>query len=327
MVRHTHVFLSFRGEIRQNFTLFLYEALKDKGYIAFMDTSNIGVGDEVDSTIKEGIRDSKSAIIIFSQNYAYSTWCLDELVLILEQKKKDSSFFIIPIFYDVKTQDIKHQLGNYGKALEKHRKRHGDRRVDKWRKALVEVGNIFGKHVEAVERVFPLYVISTEHKNFIRTVVELFGEKIADKSPDVPMFLSLKRKIPPIREPPPKDKVILYTTFACNHRQRTKRVKELLATGNFVFEERNCSKEPKYILDLLDYDKVRFPMLIVYGKDFCGEEQVEGLDDFESKRQVMLLLKSIYWDEIVENSLDECFDETAKFLRRRVDKVMDFFSS
>lgn len=141
-----HVFLSFRGETRNKFTCFLYEALKAEGFVAFMDKSDIRVGDEVDLTIKEGIRNSMSAIIIFSQNYAYSTWCLDELVLILE-RKKNSRYFIIPIFYEVEIRDIKHQCGNYGLALEKHKERHSDK-VGKWREALVEVGNILGDHVE-----------------------------------------------------------------------------------------------------------------------------------------------------------------------------------
>ncbi|XP_063942945.1 toll/interleukin-1 receptor-like protein [Daucus carota subsp. sativus] len=141
-----HVFLSFRGETRNKFTCFLYEALRAQGFVVFMDKTDICVGDEVDLRIKEGIRNSMSAIIIFSQNYAYSTWCLDELVLILEHRK-NSKYFIIPILYEVEIRDIKYQLGNYGLALEKHRERHSDK-VEKWREALVEVGKILGDHVE-----------------------------------------------------------------------------------------------------------------------------------------------------------------------------------
>ena len=141
-----HVFLSFRGETRNKFTCFLYEALRAQGFVVFMDKTDICVGDEVDLRIKEGIRNSMSAIIIFSQNYAYSTWCLDELVLILE-RSKNSKYFIIPILYEVEIRDIKYQLGNYGLALKKHRARHSDT-VEKWREALVEVGKILGDHVE-----------------------------------------------------------------------------------------------------------------------------------------------------------------------------------
>lgn len=140
-----HVFLSFKGETRENFTCFLYEALKDEGFVAFMDKTDIQVGDEVHFTIKEGIRNSMSAIIIFSSNYASSTWCLDELVLILK-RMKSSRYFVIPILYEVETGDIKHQLGNYGSALEKHRVRHGDK-VEKWRQALEEIGNVLGEPV------------------------------------------------------------------------------------------------------------------------------------------------------------------------------------
>ncbi|KAK1357447.1 hypothetical protein POM88_050703 [Heracleum sosnowskyi] len=136
-----HVFLSFRGESRNKFTCFLYEALKTQGFVAFMDKTDICVGDEVDLTIKEGIRNSMSAIIIFSQNYAYST-C-----------------------------HIKYQLGNYGLALEKHRARHNDK-VEKWREALVQVGNILGDHVEGLQ------------STFIQNTVKLFREKLAVKFPE-----------------------------------------------------------------------------------------------------------------------------------------------
>ena len=141
-----HVFLSFKGETRNKFTCFLYDALRAEGFETFMDKEDIHAGDEVDSRIQDGIRGSMSAIIVFSQNYAFSTWCLDELLLILE-RKKTSRYFIIPIFYKVKPADIKHQLENYGAALEKHKARHKDK-VEKWRQALAEVGNILGEHVE-----------------------------------------------------------------------------------------------------------------------------------------------------------------------------------
>lgn len=142
-----HVFLSFRGETRKEFTCFLYEALKAEGFVAFMDKCDIPVGDEVASTIKEGIRNSTSAIIIFSQDYANSKWCLDELVLIL-QRRQTSKYFIIPIFYDVRIEDIKNPHGNYARALEKHMEKHSANKVVEWRKALEEVGRLRGIHLE-----------------------------------------------------------------------------------------------------------------------------------------------------------------------------------
>lgn len=142
-----HVFLSFKGETRNKFTCFLFEALKAQGFEIFMDKETIRVGDEVDSRIQDGIRGSMSAIVVFSENYAYSTWCLDELLLILE-RKRTSRYFIIPIFYEVEPADIRHQRGSFGDALEKHKKRHSVEKVEKWRHALFEVANILGEHVQ-----------------------------------------------------------------------------------------------------------------------------------------------------------------------------------
>ncbi|KAK1383049.1 hypothetical protein POM88_020784 [Heracleum sosnowskyi] len=254
-----HVFLSFRGETRNKFTCFLYEALKAEGFVAFMDKSDIRVGDEVDLTIKEGIRNSMSAIIIFSQNFAYSTWCLDELVLILERKKNSS-------------------LG-----LEKHRERHNDK-VEKWRAALVEVGNILGDHVEGLQ------------STFIQNTVKLFREKLAAKFPEC-RLPTPKISASMSRPEPSNDKVILYTVSVNNGLGANGLVKKVLMSGNVVFEERNCSKEPKYLRELEELvgnDKVRFPMVTVNGKDLCGEEEVEGLDDFDKKYNLMRALEMLY---------------------------------
>ncbi|XP_074355590.1 uncharacterized protein LOC141695231 isoform X2 [Apium graveolens] len=286
-----HTFLSFKGETRDNFTCFLYEALRNEGFLPFMDKTDIHVGDEVNVAIKEGIRNSMSAIIIFSPNYASSTWCLEELVLIL-QRMKTSKYFIIPIFYEVRTRDIKHQLGNYSSALEKHRLRgHGDK-VEKWKQALDEVGNILGEHVRGLQ------------STFIRRVVKLLRENMADTFPGyhlpVPKSSYIKGDSPPPspRREPSKDKVILYTTNNVDNGAgaRNRLVMIFLAIGNVVFEERNCSKEPRYLRELEELvgkDGVRFPMVIVNGKDLCGEG-VEGLDDYENKHKLVSVLKMIY---------------------------------
>ncbi|KAK1388342.1 hypothetical protein POM88_016520 [Heracleum sosnowskyi] len=283
------VFLSFHGETRNRFTCFLHEALKAQGFVAFMDTSDIHVEDEVDLTIKAGIRNSMSSIVIFSQNYAFSTWCLDELVLILE-RKKNSRYFILPIFYEVEIRDIKHQLGNYGLALEKHRARYSHK-VDKWRKALVEVGNIFGDHVEGLQ------------STFIQKTVTLFQEKLAAKFPEsrLPMSKSTVHvgslSSPFFGHGPSNDNVILYTTSVNNGLGANGLVKKILMGGNVLFEERNCSKEPKYLTELQELvgnDNVRLPMVIVNGKDLCGEEEVEGLEDFQDIVKLKSILNILY---------------------------------
>lgn len=87
-------------------------------------------------------------------------------------------------------------------------------------------------------------------------------------------------------------------------------------SGNMAFEERNCSKEPKYIKELKELlGYVRFPALIVNGMDLC---EVMGLYDYMSKPdQLMLMLK---WDGIRE-CIDKCCEKTKQFLEGSVECI------
>ena len=96
-------------------------------------------------------------------------------------------------------------------------------------------------------------------------------------------------------------KVILYTTSANNGLDANGWAKKVLLSGKLVFEERNCSKEPIYLKELEELvgkEKVRFPMVIVNGKDLCREEEVESLDDFKNKQKlIMSALNVLYVTE------------------------------
>ena len=79
--------LKFRSEdTRYGFTDHLYQALYDKDFNTFID-DNLQRGEEISVELLKAIELSMISIIIFSKNYAYSTWCLDELVRILECRK------------------------------------------------------------------------------------------------------------------------------------------------------------------------------------------------------------------------------------------------
>ena len=81
------VFLSFRGkDTLTGFISFLDGFLCDKGINTFMD-EKLPFGEEIPAELLEAIESSRISIIVFSENYASSAWCLDELVKILECKK------------------------------------------------------------------------------------------------------------------------------------------------------------------------------------------------------------------------------------------------
>ncbi|CAL2238221.1 unnamed protein product [Prunus armeniaca] len=143
------VFLSFRGEdTRTNFTDHLYKALCDKGIYTFIDRELVR-GEEISPALVEAIEESRISLIVFSEKYASSRWCLDELVKIL-QCKESKQQIVLPIFYKVDPSDVRHQISSYGDAFVHHERKFKDdkEKVLKWRRALKEVANLSGWHFE-----------------------------------------------------------------------------------------------------------------------------------------------------------------------------------
>ncbi|XP_034675241.1 toll/interleukin-1 receptor-like protein isoform X3 [Vitis riparia] len=140
------VFLSFRGEdTRFTFAAHLYEALDRKGVNTFFDDHKIRRGESISPTLVRAIEGSRSSIVILSQNYASSTWCLDELVKILECRKTMGQL-VLPVFYNVDPSDVRKHKRSFGEALVKHEKtlEQNMDKVKNWREALSEVANLAG---------------------------------------------------------------------------------------------------------------------------------------------------------------------------------------
>ena len=140
------VFLSFRGEdTREGFTSHLYKALCDKGINTFID-DKLHRGEGISKELVQVIQNSSILVIVFSENYAESIWCLDELAKIVECNEKDPEVQILPVFYNIDPSEIRNQKGNFGKALAKHEKKLKDNKVQRWRDALIKAANASGWH-------------------------------------------------------------------------------------------------------------------------------------------------------------------------------------
>lgn len=86
--RQYEVFLSFRGEdTRYGFTDHLYEALVDQGIDAYRDEEQLETGKPISLKLLSAIENSRIAVVVLSENYASSTWCLQELAKIVECRK------------------------------------------------------------------------------------------------------------------------------------------------------------------------------------------------------------------------------------------------
>ncbi|KAM7474516.1 hypothetical protein LguiB_021759 [Lonicera macranthoides] len=111
------VFLSFRGEdTRKTFTDHLYSALVQQGFRTFRDNDETEIGENIKSELEKAISQSKISIIVISKDYMSSTWCLDELVTILE-KRRSSGHAVLPVFYDVDPSQVRMQTGKIAEAF------------------------------------------------------------------------------------------------------------------------------------------------------------------------------------------------------------------
>ncbi|GMY21481.1 TMV resistance protein N-like, partial [Fagus crenata] len=166
------VFLSFRGEdTRLGFTGHLYNALRQHGIHTFID-DNLPRGERISTQLLKTIESSTISIIVFSENYASSSWCLDELAKIIECKKNDQ--LVRPVFYKVDPSEVRNQKGKFGEALAKHEEKFkDDKKVQKWREALHEAASISGWH----------YNNSCTEFKFIQGIIEEISNSKLNRMP------------------------------------------------------------------------------------------------------------------------------------------------
>ncbi|XP_040373452.1 disease resistance protein RUN1 isoform X4 [Rosa chinensis] len=137
------VFLSFRGEdTRFNFTDHLHTALCQKGIETFRD-DKLSRGEDISQELLKAIEESRVSIIVFSQNYASSRWCLDELVKILECRKS-RGHEVRPVFYKVDPSDVRHQRGAFGEAFATLDQCKYKDSIGKWKATLKEAADLSG---------------------------------------------------------------------------------------------------------------------------------------------------------------------------------------
>nr|XP_024933545.2 disease resistance protein RPV1-like [Ziziphus jujuba var. spinosa] len=137
------VFLSFRGEdTRNNFTSHLYSALCQKGIYTFLDDDKLERGKSISPELLKAIENSRCSVIVLSENYASSSWCLDELVKILECREAFKQI-VLPIFYHVDPSHVRKQIGSFGEPFHRY-EQDFSQKVQKWRNALTQVASLAG---------------------------------------------------------------------------------------------------------------------------------------------------------------------------------------
>ncbi|XP_008371625.2 TMV resistance protein N-like [Malus domestica] len=145
------VFLSFRGEdTRFTFTDHLYAALYRNGIDTFIDR-HLKRGEEISPAFLKAIEESRISIIVISEKYASSRWCLDELVYILECRRSRQQI-VWPVFYKVDPSHVRNQTSSFGDAFTGLECKYKDEeKILLWRRALREAANLSGYTVKEEE--------------------------------------------------------------------------------------------------------------------------------------------------------------------------------
>ncbi|EOA15864.1 hypothetical protein CARUB_v10007726mg [Capsella rubella] len=148
------VFISFRGrDERFGFLTHLKQKLIDGNVNVFTDDNVTG---QPLQNLFGHIRNSRIAIVIFSENYAESHWCLEELVEIKKCLETEKLSAVIPIFHKVQVSSVREQSGIFGekflalqnsllaKEVTAKKIRRINSKIKKWRKALEIVTGMAG---------------------------------------------------------------------------------------------------------------------------------------------------------------------------------------
>lgn len=189
------VFISFRGkELRKGFISFLVPALKKKNINVFIDEHEVRGKDLI--SLFRRIGESKIALVIFSEGYTESKWCLDELVQIkkcVDQKK----IIAIPIFYKLDPAVVKGLKGKFGDKFRDliERYHHEPERYQKWTEALTSVSRTFAlclpEHSDKSEKDFIRSII----KEVKKALSNISRERNGDREEIDDCFVVSERKL------------------------------------------------------------------------------------------------------------------------------------
>ncbi|MED6159029.1 hypothetical protein PIB30_038624 [Stylosanthes scabra] len=140
----------------------------EKQIITFLDTK-LKEGSEISLGLLQAIEKSLISLVVFSENYAFSHWCLEELLKIMECRREQGQI-VLPVFYRVEPSDVRHQKGVFFAAFAKQENKHGKQKVQTWRSAFGEAANISGFHsakfrndAELIDKI--VESVNTELKN------------------------------------------------------------------------------------------------------------------------------------------------------------------
>ncbi|WJX82169.1 hypothetical protein P8452_64959 [Trifolium repens] len=174
------VFISFRGsDTRNTFVDHLYAHLIRRGIFIFKDDKQLQKGESISPQLLQAIQHSRVSIVVFSKDYASSTWCLDEMAAIADCRAELKQI-VFPVFYDVDPSHVRKQNGVYESAFVLHTETFKDdpHKVDGWKRAMTCFAGSTGWDVRNKPEV-------EEIENIVEAVIEKLGHKFSGYADDL----------------------------------------------------------------------------------------------------------------------------------------------
>ncbi|KAF4363828.1 hypothetical protein F8388_000493 [Cannabis sativa] len=159
------IFINHRGiDTKKTAAGLLHYHLSGLGFSPFLDSKNMKPGDSLYDKINAGIRSCKIGVAVFSPRYCDSPFCLHELSLLMETKKR-----VIPVFCDVKPSELrvsKNPNGNYSKS-----------ELERYEKALEEAKFTVGLTFDTINGDWSEF-LQTATDAVIENLIEVEGDEI-----------------------------------------------------------------------------------------------------------------------------------------------------
>lgn len=133
--------------MRNYFLGHLYTALNQAGINSYKDDEELRKAEALSTELQKAIEESRIAVVVFSEHYASSTWCLEELAKIMDYKEQ-RHIMVYPVFYKVEPCEVRTPRESYLQDMAKHEDKFGkdSEKVERWKKALLDAGSLSGWH-------------------------------------------------------------------------------------------------------------------------------------------------------------------------------------
>ncbi|XP_020538931.1 TIR-only protein [Jatropha curcas] len=162
VIKPCDVFINHRGiDTKRTVVSLLYDHLSRFNLCPFLDNKNMKPGDKLFENINRAIKQCEVGVTVFSPRYCESYFCLHELALIMESKKK-----VIPIFCDIKPSQLR--IVNKGLCTEEE--------IHRFNWALEEAKHTVGLTFDSLKGNWS-EVVTSASDIIIKSLIEIENEK------------------------------------------------------------------------------------------------------------------------------------------------------